>query len=247
VKGKIRHLDLFSGIGGFALAAQRVWGDEHEVVAFCEIEEYAQKVLKKHWPGTEIIKDVRTIKGNKWGTIDLITGGFPCQDLSHAGKQSGISAERSGLWEEYRRIISEVRPTFVVVENVTALLTGDNGRWFSQFLGDLAQIGYDAQWHCIPASYLGANHTRDRSWIMAHPNEMGRKVYKQPFARRSLPRDWLENVARIWQTPISEIIRMDDGVSNKLDKNRIAALGNAIVPQIAELIFMAIKETRADD
>ena len=239
----MKHLDLFSGIGGFALAAQRVWGDEHEIVAFCEIDKFAQKVLKKHWPNVEIIEDVRKIKENKWGTIDLITGGFPCQDLSHAGKQGGISAGRSGLWKEYWRIISTVQPKFVVVENVTALLTGDGGRWFGQFLGDLAQIGYDAQWHCIPASYIGANHTRDRSWIVAHSNEMGRKIYNQPITRRSLSRDWVEDVARIWKTPISEIIRMDDGVSGKLDKNRIAALGNAIVPQIAELIFMAIKQT----
>jgi len=148
-------------------------------VAFCEIEKFPQQVLRKHWPNVPIYEDVRNVTAEKLradgiGRIDVVTGGFPCQDLSVAGNQKGIEADRSGLWSELCRIIGDVRPAYAIVENVTALISGDNGRWFGKVLGDLAEIGYDCEWHCIPASELGANHHRDRVWIICYPSELQR-------------------------------------------------------------------------
>jgi len=158
----VKHLDLFSGIGGFALAARWVgW----ETVGFCEIDPYCQQVLRKHWPDVPIYEDVRELDGRTMGHVDIITGGFPCQDISYAGKGAGIRGERSGLWSELCRIIGELRPGLAVLENVSALL----GRGLDVVLGDLAEIGYDAEWHCISAAHVGAPHLRDRIWIIAYP------------------------------------------------------------------------------
>jgi len=158
----MKHLDLFSGIGGFALAARWVgW----ETVGFCEIEPYCQKVLRKHWPDVPIYEDVTKLDGHQIGPVGLITGGFPCQDISYAGKGAGIRGERSGLWTELHRLIGELRPDYAVLENVSALLS----RGLDVVLGDLAEIGYDAEWHCIPASHVGAPHIRDRVWVIAYP------------------------------------------------------------------------------
>jgi len=148
-------------------------------VAFCEIEEYPRKVLEKHWPGVPVYEDVRNVTKERLdadgiGRIDVITGGFPCQDLSVAGNQAGIEASRSGLWGELCRIIGDIRPRYAIVENVTALISGGNGRWFGKVLGDLVEIGYDCEWHCISASELGAHHHRDRVWIICYPQHVRR-------------------------------------------------------------------------
>jgi len=165
----LKVLDLFSGIGGFSLGLERAG---METAAFCEFEPHAQEILRKHWPDTPIHSDVRELDGKQYrGTVDVVCGGFPCQDLSTAGKQVGFSGERSSLYTEMLRIISECMPRYAVFENVTGLLTGESGRWFGQFLYDLAEIGFDAEWHCISASELGAYHHRDRVWIVAYPNE----------------------------------------------------------------------------
>lgn len=164
---KLRLLDLFSGIGGFSLGLERTGG--FETVAFCEIEPFPRRVLAKHWPGVPIYDDVRTLTAERLRadgiSVDAICGGFPCQDISHAGKGAGIDGERSGLWSEYARLIGEIRPRFVIVENVAALL----GRGLDRVLGDLAALGLDAEWHCIPASAVGAPHRRDRLWLVAYP------------------------------------------------------------------------------
>jgi DNA (cytosine-5)-methyltransferase 1 len=164
---KLRVLDLFSGIGGFSLGLERTGG--FETVAFCEIEPYCRKVLAKHWPGVKCYDDVQSLSAaalcRDGIAVDVITGGFPCQDISFAGKGAGIEGERSGLWGEYARLIGELRPQYVIVENVAALLVRGLGR----VLGDLAALGYDAEWHCIPAAYVGAPHRRDRIWIIAYP------------------------------------------------------------------------------
>jgi len=176
MEDNVRVLDTFSGIGGFSLGLERAG---FETVAFCEIEEFPRKVLKKHWPDVPIYEDVRTLTNERLKAdgitgIEVVTGGFPCQDLSVAGNQKGIEAERSGLWSELARIIGDIRPRYAIVENVTALINGDNGRWFGRVLGDLAEIGYDCEWHCIPASELGAHHHRDRVWIICYPQHTGR-------------------------------------------------------------------------
>jgi DNA (cytosine-5)-methyltransferase 1 len=162
----LRLLDLFSGIGGFSLGLER--SGFFRTVAFCEIEPFPRRVLKKHWPDVPIYEDVRTLNSaalRRDGiAIDAICGGFPCQDISVAGKGAGLAGERSGLWSEYARIIGELRPRIIIVENVAALL----GRGLERVLGDLAALGFDAEWHCIPASAVGAPHRRDRLWIVAN-------------------------------------------------------------------------------
>lgn len=169
-------LDLFSGIGGFSLGLERAG---MKTTAFCEIDPFCRNVLVKHWPDVPIYEDVKNVTADQLKAdginVDVITGGFPCQDLSVAGKQAGIDGERSGLWSELARIIGEVRPQYAIVENVTNLLAGPSeqrGGWFGRVLGDLASIGYDAEWHCIPASELGAHHHRDRVWIVGYPKEI---------------------------------------------------------------------------
>lgn len=163
----MRVLDLFSGIGGFSLGLERAG---FTTVAFCEIEPYCRAVLKKHWPDVPCYDDVRTLTIGRLAAdgicVDVICGGFPCQDISVAGKGAGLAGERSGLWSEYSRLIGELRPRYAIVENVAALL----GRGMDTVLGDLASLGYDAEWHCIPASAVGAPHRRDRIWIVAYPD-----------------------------------------------------------------------------
>ena len=153
----LKVLDLFSGIGGFSLGLERTGG--FQTVAFCEIEEFPRRVLTKQWPGVPIYDDVRTLSAERLAAdgiaVDAICGGFPCQDISAAGEKAGIDGERSGLWREFARLIGELRPRVVLVENVADLLRGPEewpGAWFGRVLGDLAEIGYDAEWHCIPAA-----------------------------------------------------------------------------------------------
>lgn len=160
---------LFAGIGGFDLAAQWVgW----ETAWFSEIEPYASAVLKKHWPNVPNHGDITKIKGGEVEKVDILCGGFPCQDISLAGKGAGIEGTRSGLWRHYARLIEEIRPRYVVAENVSAL----RSRGLDTVLRNLMALGYDAEWHCIPAAYVGAPHRRDRIWIVAwgpHANKPG--------------------------------------------------------------------------
>lgn len=164
-EGKLKMLDLFSGIGGFSLAAS--WTGKIETVAFCEIDIFPQKVLKKHWPNVPIFEDVRTLTNealNERGIerVDIITGGFPCQPFSCAGKQRGKDDDRF-IWPEMFRIISEVRPTWVIGENVNAFI----GMALDDVLLDLERGGYEAQTFVIPACAINAPHKRDRVWIVA--------------------------------------------------------------------------------
>jgi DNA (cytosine-5)-methyltransferase 1 len=274
---KLRVLDLFSGIGGFSLGLERTGG--FETVAFCEIEEFPRKVLKKHWPEVPCYHDVRELTAARLAAdgiaVDVICGGFPCQDISTAGKGVGIAGERSGLWKEYARLIGELRPRFVLVENVAALL----GRGLDVVLGDLAQIGYDAEWHCISASAVGAPHRRDRIWIIANPSgrrcrEPGKGEIQQQGrtkticasqdvanACRSKRHRWSSG-SRWWsreplealqdarlrggqedglRLPESQLGRVAYGIPDSVE--RLGALGNAVVPQIPELIGNAILQS----
>jgi DNA (cytosine-5)-methyltransferase 1 len=143
-------------------------------VAFCEIEEFPRRVLASHWPGVPIYHDVRELSRAKLAAdgladVDVICGGFPCQDVSFAGRRAGLEGARSGLWGEYARLIGELRPRFVIVENVPGLLSLGMGT----VCGDLAALGYDAVWDCIPAAAVGAPHRRDRVWIVAHAQGQG--------------------------------------------------------------------------
>ena len=164
----MRMLDLFTGIGGFSLAASWVWGNELDLAGFCEQDVYCGKVLKKNFPDVPIYPDIKELRGEWFQDIDLITGGFPCQDISVAGKGAGIDGDRSGLWSEMCRIISEVRPRYALIENVPMLIH----RGLERVLCDLTEIGYDAEWQVIGADDVGARHKRKRIWIVAYPGHL---------------------------------------------------------------------------
>ena len=303
----MKVLDLFSGIGGFSLGLEAAG---METVAFCEKEPFCKADLKKNWPDVPCHEDVTTLDGSQYVGINIICGGFPCQDISLAGTGKGLAGERSGLWREYHRIIKETRPEWVIIENVSAL----RSRGLDEVLRSLAEVGYDAEWHCLPACAIGAPHRRDRIWIVAYPqgerytcgepaNETGclRQGQAQPEERRGdlivagggeemahahYPR-LQGRISRILQERASEraawssspsvadpesaiserdgaepywqqsrltdpswwlfepnVGRVANGVPARVD--RIKALGNAIVPQIAQVIGQAIMEYEND-
>jgi DNA (cytosine-5)-methyltransferase 1 len=167
-------LDLFSGIGGFSYAAERLVGG-FKTVAFCDTDKACHKVLAKHWPSTPIFPDIceltaADIKPLCPDGLSLITAGFPCQDLSVAGKQAGYDGERSVLFYEIIRLARELRPKFLLLENVRNLLSHQNGETFQETLFQIAKAGYDAEWAVIPASDVGACHKRERIWVIAYAN-----------------------------------------------------------------------------
>ena len=252
---KLRVLDLFSGIGGFSLGLERTGG--FETVAFCEIEQYPRKVLAKHWPEVPIYDDVRELTAERLAIdgigVDVITGGFPCQDISVAGKQAGIGeGTRSGLWSEVARLIGELRPRYAIMENVTALISGDSGQWFGRVLGDLAEIGYDCEWHCIPASELGAHHHRDRVWIIACPQNVAdtNSERLQGLLTPGALQKWRETVGHSgqggeppgwsWATE-PNICRVANGIPHR--SHRLKGLGNSVCPPVVELIGRAILDS----
>jgi DNA (cytosine-5)-methyltransferase 1 len=251
-------------LGGFSYGFEAA--GLSETVAFCEIDEYCHKVLNKHWEGVPIYNDIRRLTAGRLisdgvGDIDIITGGFPCQDISVAGQQKGISKEtRSGLWHELIRVVGEIRPRYAVFENVTALLSGDDGGWMRQVLWDISQIGYDAEWECISASQVGAPHIRDRIWIFSYPKILGvqgqwsgGEQESQTHARPILSLcDGKRSDQASWDAEPA-VCGVDDGLPDGIYQGRTAVgikdraarlrcLGNAIVPQIAMLIAECIKE-----
>jgi DNA (cytosine-5)-methyltransferase 1 len=242
---KLTVLDLFSGIGGFSLGLERTGG--FETVAFCEIEPYCRAVLAKHWPNVPCYEDVRELTADRLAAdgiaVDVITGGFPCQDVSRAGTGAGLAGERSGLWRELARIIGEVRPKFAVVENVAALL--DDG--MGVVCGDLADIGYDAEWSVVSACALGAPHVRQRVLIVAYPNSFhGRTRVRHSTAHKHRPLQTLYDLegarARI-RTRLanpSALYGGADGVSHGRDRNH--AIGNSVYWPKVSLIGKAILE-----
>ncbi len=234
---------LFAGIGGFDLGLERAGFTVRWQV---EIEPYCQAVLAKHWPAVTRYGDIKTVRGADVEPVDVLCGGFPCQDISWAGTGAGIDGARSGLWGELFRLVCELRPSYVLVENVPALLARGIGR----VLGDLASIGYDAEWSSVSACALGSPHMRQRVFIVAYPNgEHGwpRLRYSTAPKIRTLQIfDGFESARSGYRTRLenpSALYRDAHGVSNRMDRNR--GLGNAIVPQIAEWIGRRILEAEA--
>jgi DNA (cytosine-5)-methyltransferase 1 len=183
------------------LGLQRTGG--FETIAFCEIDPFCRKVLAKHWPGVPCFEDITKLDKeelNSLGRIDVICGGFPCQDISCAGKGAGIHAERSGLWWEMLRIIRLVRPRFVLVENVSALLN----RGLDEVLGSLAESGYDAEWTCLRASDVGAPHRRERVFLVAYT--IGTRTRMEEFDSSGQRRQYSELIE-------SEMVRSEDGAA----------------------------------
>ena len=224
------HIDLFSGIGGFSIAAS--WAG-YTTRAFCEKDKYCRKVLERHWPAVPIIKDIRDFNGTRWRGCQLLTGGFPCQPFSQAGKQGGKEDDRY-LWPEMFRIIKEAKPRFILAENVAGLIQ----LGLDSVLLDLASEGYSAGSIIIPACAVNAPHRRDRVWIMAHANsERGRggECEREYATNAGEPSGSPE--LRNWDTE-PNVGRVAHGVPDRV--HRLKALGNAIVPQVAFEILNAI-------
>lgn len=230
-------LDLFSGIGGFSLGLERAG---MKTIAFCEIDKKAQLVLKKHWPEVPIFEDVSKLKKEYINEqVDVICGGFPCQDISLAGRGEGLEGKRSGLWFEFHRLIKEIRPRYAIIENVSAL----RNRGLDEVLRGLSEIGYDAEWHCIPASAVGAPHQRDRIWIVAYPNGLGLSRWGDQWSRQRIE---ASPEKTIWGSlPTPYVCRGSDGIPNRMD--RLKQLGNAVVPQIPEMIGRRLMEIECRD
>jgi len=270
----MKHISLFSGIGGIDIAAE--WAG-FKTVCFVEIDPYCQKVLRKHWPDVPVVGDVRDIYrfaveykscpdcgepycirhrehfadcdcigcsqwDDEYGDVDLISGGFPCQDISVAGsriKQRGIDGERSGLWKEMHRIIRCLRPRYALIENVPALST----RGLNTILQDLAEIGYDAEWGIISTSQVGGKHKRERLFIIAYTQGIGIQgvwpqgvKIPQSLASTLLP---LSHSDGQWEIE-PDVRRVAHGIPSRVD--RLKALGNAVVPQQIYPILKAIAD-----
>ena len=276
---------LFAGIGGIELGLE--WTGVFRTVWQVERDEYCRRVLAKHWPDAVRYEDVCSVGSANLTPVDVICGGFPCQDISNAGKRVGIDGERSGLWREYARIVRELRPRYVLVENVAALL----GRGLDVVLGDLAACGYDAEWSVLSAQNVGAPHLRERLFVVAYPASDRVEKQRLPAERRQLVADALrsgrfrenaavsnaERTGRQGRTgsghdgagrqtgivargsedishtdrepmgrtpeprserghwlPERDVGRVAHGVPARVD--RLRALGNAVVPQCAELV-----------
>lgn len=262
-KEKMRVLDLFSGIGGFGLAARWMgW----KTVQFVEIDLFCQAVLRNNFNDVPIHGDIKTFDGKQFrGTVDLITGGFPCQKFSLAG----MGEADLSLWFEMFRVCSEVRPSFIVVENVYGLLVRKNGLVFERVCSDLESEGYQVQPFIIPACATNAPHRRDRIWFLAYSGSMGRSnlsnefnSFTETFAipegtgsnreqqhQETNELDSLGSPFLRFEQRFGEpaILGVDDGLPKRLDAaNRLKACGNAIHPKVAYEIYKAIEMTMSN-
>lgn len=314
---KMKLGSLFSGIGGIEIGFKK---QGYNTEWFVENDLYAQAILKKRFPSAKIYEDITQTDFRTVPKVDILTGGFPCQDISNAGKRAGIQGSRSSLWKHYLRAINTIRPKIAFIENVSALLN----RGLDVVLCDLAKIGYDAEWHCVPASAVGALHKRDRIFIICHPHdngslapekrksitqgsegdkkgkkqagkpersnhEQGQVAYPSCFGSSKetnrgtheggmeeisnstcfgqhggicsnrKEQDWVLKCEQEWSKERGKITgrntlrgekttwaveppvgRMADGIPNRVD--RIKCIGNAVVPQLAEVFAKAIKK-----
>lgn len=246
----MKHGSLFSGIGGFDLAAQWMgW----ENVFHCEINKHSSAVLNKNFPGTPNVGDIRILNGYEYkNSIDILSGGFPCQPFSNAGKRKG-TADNRHLWPEMLRVIREISPRWVVGENVYGLFNWDEGLVFEQVCNDLEKEGYQVWPYIIPASAVGAYHNRNRVWIIgfkanahdtntnifgSHREEVDFKGGPQlQHQQICLPGSLVSQSVQQGVDP--GVFRATDGVSGRVD--RLIGVGNAIVPQVVYQIFKAIE------
>jgi DNA (cytosine-5)-methyltransferase 1 len=251
----MKFISLFAGIGGLDLGLERAG---MECVAQVEIDDFCQKVLTKHWVNVPKFKDVRDVGKHNLPTADLICGGFPCQDVSLAGARKGLEGKRSTLWSEFHRIICEIQPRWIVIENVLGLLSSDNGEFFTKILRELSQSRHDVMWDIIPGYAVGSPQQRERVFIIAHPQSDDRfsaETYDLFSAVRAdmakhlrltskvawngieIDRQDETSYTRLFPVPIFS--RVVDGFSNRMD-GRLKTPGNAVIPQVANLIGQAI-------
>lgn len=232
---------LFSGIGGLELGLERA--GVGQTVWQCECDDYALAVLAKHWPHAQRFRDVRAMDEST-PPVDVICGGFPCQDISNAGRREGITGERSGLFFELMRVVRMVRPRFVVLENVAALL----GRGLDTVLGELSESGFDAEWSIVSACSVGASHVRERLFVVAYTNS----VYGRARIGDSVSSQSDRTISSIngrqssrlgseaWLEDPSALYGGANGVPRGMDRNR--CLGNAVVPACAEIVGRRLLE-----
>jgi DNA (cytosine-5)-methyltransferase 1 len=261
-------LDLFSGIGGFSLGLERAG---MRTVAFCEVDKFCRRVLAHHWPTVPTYSDVRTLTAQRLAAdgiaVNLIAGGFPCQDVSQAGRGAGFDGNRSGLWFEFARLIRELRPDWVIAENVPNLRTLGADR----VLDDLEAADYTARALVVGAWHAGAPHRRNRVWIVANaatvqwpaiardqPDRVdalavadANRFDEPPRSAVGRPADQGGEIAarlgawRAWNGGPPDLSRMDDGVPKGLAESALGSFGNSLLPQIPEIIGRAIMNAAA--
>ena len=243
----MRYISLFSGIGGFDLGFDRAG---MTCVAQVENDPYCIGVLERHWPSVQRIKDVRDAGRDNLPAADLVCGGFPCQDVSITGERAGLDGKRSTLWSEFYRIICEIRPRWVVIENVVGLLSANGGEFFTKILRELSEAGYDAEWDTIPACAFGAPHTRERVFIIAYATALGLEGGLErgaPAAYELLKeRDaWhgtgnpFEDIPKLLASP--GIGTLFDGIPSTVAiRPELRVYGNAVTPPVAEFIGRCI-------
>lgn len=237
------QLELFAGIGGFGLAGE--WAGI-ETVCQVEIDPFCQKVLAKNFPNAQRHDDIHTFDGTAWrGRVDIVSGGFPCQPYSHAGKRNGNNDDRA-LWPEMLRVIREVEPAWVVGENVAGLLSMDGGRVFDGIVSDLENAGYTVEAFVIPACAVGAPHRRDRVWIVANAQRSGLQEWvfeskkQKAVVAAEMGCKGIKHKKFEARHGCPGVLLRHYGLSRRVDEPEIIALGNAIVPQVAYQIFNAI-------
>jgi DNA (cytosine-5)-methyltransferase 1 len=244
---KLNELALFAGAGGGILGGHLLgW----RTVAAVEIEDYPRRVLLQRQadgllPRFPIWDDICTFDGKPWaGKVDVISGGFPCQDISAAGKGAGLDGERSGLWGEMARVIHEVQPRFVFVENSPMLTSRGLGR----VLGDLAKMGFDAKWGVLGADAIGLPHHRERIWVLATNNDSkyAKRMFKQTIQGVTrISREYANGMDKNEQGLRSilspGLCRTPNGLSGQMD--RLKAIGNAQVPRVAANAWRILNES----
>ena len=262
----IKHYDLFAGIGGFSLALDTIFHEQKNEHIFCEWEAFPTAVLKKHWPyGTyygdiaDLVTDtantrIETVHQQKKSPSEftIVTGGFPCQPFSHAGRRNGTADDRY-KWPDMFKVIQNTRPDWVIAENVRGLVTWNDGMVLKTVCADLESEGYEVQPIIIPACAIGAPHRRDRVWIVANTRHQRQEKSEQQSvgSKQSRGGYWNKDWPEVAFATCND--GMDDGFSRQMDgitisasrhrTERLKACGNAIVPQVAMEIFQAIKNT----
>lgn len=227
-------LDLFTGLGGFSLGLERAG---MRTVASCEVDPFCRRVIAKHWPDVPCYDDIRSLTATRLAAdgiaADLVCGGFPCQDISHAsaGSRAGLDGLKSGLWFDMLRLIDEVRPQWVIVENSYR----GRRKWLAEAIEGLGGLGYGATPLEIAAHDIGANHERQRCFVLADSGGRRHRLAAEAIrAGRQSPQ------LHPWWACEPTICRVDDGFSSGVDRLRKRALGNAVLPQITERIGRAI-------
>jgi DNA (cytosine-5)-methyltransferase 1 len=242
----LKVLDLFSGLGAFSLGLERAG---MRTVAFCDNDPWCHKILRAHWRGVPIFDDVTTLKGIHVGPVDVIAAGFPCQDASSANPFGlGIAGERTGLFYQVIRLARELRPRFIILENVPELLD----RGFGHVLRALAEIGHDAEWDCLSLGALGAPHERERLWVVSYPSGSGWQG-SQPNhgiferAKAALAKHGHE-AFELWRQLVSgELpLRGVDGATVTMERRRLHAIGNSLGAVIPQHLGRAILAAHAD-